>query len=464
MWFPWILPHILTVLGFALCVLLIARLFRSHHTPGVTMAWLLAILLIPWAGVPAYLLFGGRKVRRMVRRKEALYGQPEEGRQPENVSQQTTERVLVTAGMPPARRGNRIEFLPDGEAGFAGLTSLIEGARQSVHLMTFLMRRDETGRAIVELLARKAAEGVEVKLLLDALGCLFSRGRFVDPIRTAGGQVGIFMPVLPLRRKWSAHLRNHRKIAVVDGRAAMIGGMNLADEYMGPTPNPKRWLDTASVIEGPAAADLDAIFASDWNFASEEMLEPAAVDRPAGAAANGSTAQVAASGPDTPDDTLYEAILTATMEAKRRVWIVTPYFIPDETLLRALMLQARLGRDVRIIVPAHSNHFMADLARGRPLRELAWVGAQVFTHRHMVHAKLMVFDFDLAVVGSANVDLRSLYLNYEAMLFTYSAGEVETVAQWIRLRTEESTRLEPGPVPAVREWAENLGALVTPLL
>jgi cardiolipin synthase len=203
MWFTWILPHILTVLGFALCVILIVRLFRSHHTPGVTMAWLLAILLIPWAGVPAYLLLGGRKIRRMMRRKDALYEVPQQSPSANRASPHITERVLVTAGMPPARGGNRIEFLPHGEAGFAALTSLIAAAKRSVHLMTFLLKRDQTGRAIVDLLARKAAEGVEVRLLLDALGCLRSRGRFVHPIRDAGGQVGIFMPVLPLSRKWS---------------------------------------------------------------------------------------------------------------------------------------------------------------------------------------------------------------------------------------------------------------------
>jgi len=180
--------------------------------------------------------------------------------------------------MPPGRSGNRIEFLPNGEAGYAALASLIERSQRSIHMMTFILHRDETGRAIVDLLARKAAEGVEVRLLLDALGCFLARGRFVDPIRAAGGKVEVFMPVLPLRRKWSANLRNHRKMAVVDRKAALVGGMNLAREYMGPLPNPQRYLDVGVVLRGPAAVDFDVIFASDWSFAGDGNLgasEPA---------------------------------------------------------------------------------------------------------------------------------------------------------------------------------------------
>ena len=224
----WIADHLLTVLGFALCLLLVTRLLRAHRPPGVTMAWLLAIVLIPYVGVPAYFLFGGRKLRRMAGRKRALFGGPKPGAADDRNATRITEQILVTAGMPSCRDGNQIDFIGDGRAGFDALVSLIEGAEHSIHLMTFILKQDETGRAIVDLLSRKAAEGVEVKLLLDALGCFRTRGRFVEPIRSAGGSVGVFMPVLPLRKKWSANLRNHRKIATADGRIAMVGGMNIA--------------------------------------------------------------------------------------------------------------------------------------------------------------------------------------------------------------------------------------------
>jgi cardiolipin synthase len=459
----WVLDHFLMMAGFGLCVALVLHVLRSHRSPGATFAWLLAIALIPYVGVPLYILIGGRKFRRMAGRKQALFDLPGPRRSHYGGIRGTIERILSTAGMPPARHGNKVTFLPDGQAGYAALVSAIELARESIHLMTFILGDDAVGRDIVERLAEKSREGVKVRLLLDALGCLRTRGRFVDPIRESGGQVGIFMPVTPLRPKWSANLRNHRKICVVDGRTAIIGGMNLAHEYMGPEPDPDRWFDTAARVEGPAAADLGTIFASDWSFATDETLD---ASRPGGRPAHAGTSrvQVAASGPDTPYDVMYEAMFTAVIEAKHRVWIVTPYFIPDDPLLKALELQTRMGVDVRILVPRHSNHRLADLARGRPLRELAAKGARVFLCSRMIHAKLALVDSTLAAIGSANLDLRSFYLNYEVQLFMYAEGEIKAVAEWMEQRTADSVELEDEPVSMVRAWAEDLGSLVTPLL
>jgi len=269
--------------------------------------------------------------------------------------------------------------------------------------------------------------------------------------------------VLPFPRKWSANLRNHRKVVIIDGRTAILGGMNLAAEYMGPKPDPDRWLDTAAVVRGPAVADLDAIFASDWNFATEQSLEPCQPPDSAGET-NGSLVQIAASGPDTPDDIVYESIFAAIFDAKERIWIVTPYFVPDEPLLKALKMQARLGTDVRIIMPRQSNHRLADLARGRPLRELAAIGARVFLCEQMVHAKLLMIDHTLAAIGSANLDQRSFYLNYEVQLFMYSPSEIQTTCRWMEQRIADSTEMGKTRVSGMRGWAEDLSALVAPLL
>jgi len=473
----WILDHLLTVVGFALCVFLIARILGSQRAPGTTLAWLLAILLIPYVGVPLYLLFGGRKLRRMVRHKGLLYepsgstsgkGQPAEG-----VGQQAwsgiadgpiarpTERVLAQMGIPPARDRNRIELLGDGTAAYVALMELIEQATESIHLMTFILGRDDVGRAVIDALARKARQGVRVRLLLDSLGCLKTRGKFVQPLREAGGEVGVFMPILPLRRKWSANLRNHRKLVVVDGRTAIAGGMNLAHEYMGPTPDPNRWIDTGVAVDGPAVADLDAVFARDWEFATNRAIDVAG---PVAPAAENAPVQVAASGPDAPEDVFDDALMVAIMSAGQRIWIVTPYFVPDDALMKTLILQARLGRDVRLLVPARSNHRVADLARGRYLRQLTAAGATVHLCRRMVHAKLMVFDDQVAVIGSANVDLRSLYLNFEIALLLYGAEEVAEATHWIEHLMALSDVFVPEPVPFFGRWGEDLAALVAPLL
>ncbi len=464
----WIGTHLLTVGGFGLCVFLVARLFQEHRPAPVTLAWLLAILLIPYVGVPLYFLFGGRKLRGVVNQKPALY--PRSRREPHQGKMVTaTERVLASAGMPPAREGNRVEFLCDGQAAYNTIFSLIDGAERSIHLMTFILGHDHTGHSIIDLLAKKAAAGVEVKLLLDALGCFRTSGSFVDPVRRAGGKVGIFMPVLPLRRKWSANLRNHRKVLIVDDDTGVVGGMNLANEYLGPNPDPTRWIDTGAVIQGPAARDLDRLFANDWNFATDDTLscdEPGdeCRDTRIRRAADGQLVQIAASGPDTRYDAIYEAMLTALMEARERIWIVTPYFIPDETLYKVLALQSRMGTDVRIIVPAESNHMLADFARERFLRDLCAEGAKIHAFPHMMHAKLMLFDHKLAALGSANFDTRSLYLNFEVTAMLYSEPAIATIAKWMQDRIAESREHARESVSMARGLAETLSGLVAPLL
>lgn len=464
----WLATHLLTVGGFALCVFLIARVFQEHRPAPVTFAWLMAIVLIPYLGVPLYFLFGGRKLRGVVNQKKALY--PRSHREPHHGDRVTaTERVLASAGMPPAREGNRVEFLSDGQAAYHTLVSLIDGAQRSIHLMTFILGHDETGRLLIDRLAKRAAAGVEVKLLLDALGCFRTSGTFVDPLRHAGGRVGIFMPVLPFRRKWSANLRNHRKVLVIDDTTAVVGGMNLAHEYLGPEPDPARWIDTGAVIQGPAARDLDRLFANDWNYATDDSLsteEPEAIGQavPPPGDQPGQLVQVAASGPDTLYDAIYEATLASFAEARERIWIVTPYFIPDETLYKILALQSRMGTDVRIIVPAKSNHLLADFARERFLRDLAAEGAKIHAMPRMVHAKLMLVDRTLAAVGSANFDTRSLYLNFEVTAMLYSKPAIETITRWVQERIAESSEPAQRRVSMARGLAETLSGLVAPLL
>ncbi|MCC6694307.1 MAG: PLDc N-terminal domain-containing protein [Candidatus Hydrogenedentes bacterium] len=458
-----LLSHVSSLLGVGLGILLMARILRQQNRPAVSIAWLLSILLMPYVGVPAYLLFGGRKLRSQAGRKERLFEPDCDA--PDSRTKNHIEQVLLTAGMPPARRDNYVEVIPDGVEAFNTLLRLIDEAQHSINIMTFILGRDDTGKAIIEHLARRAKEGVEVRLLLDALGCVRTRGRFANPLRAAGGKVGVFMPVLPLRRKWSANLRNHRKVAVFDQKRALIGGMNLAEEYMGSDPLDRRFIDTTALVLGPVVHDFATVFASDWEFATDEDLvllpaEPITPENDPGDA----IAQMVASGPDVVGDPLYEAILCAAYEARERIWITTPYFIPDEGLLQAVVLQTRLGRDVRIILPAHSNHYLADLARGRFLRKLHAAGAKIYVHEKMIHAKHILFDDRVTVVGTVNFDVRSLYLNYEIAMFVYSESEIARTEDWMQSLMNASTLYTPEKVSHARQWAEDLGLLVSPLL
>jgi cardiolipin synthase len=270
------------------------------------------------------------------------------------------------------------------------------------------------------------------------------------------------MPVFRVPLRGRANLRNHRKLIVVDGRTCLTGGMNLALPYMGPPAAGRLWRDFAAVVEGPVVADLEALFASDWRFATGSEIESAARSPDDGEGA--ATAQIVASGPDVPGDPLYESLLALIFGARRRIWIVTPYFVPDEMLARALSLAARRGIDVRLIMPIRSNHVSADLARASFLRDLHNAGGRVLLYTpEMLHAKVVIFDDQLAIIGSANMDMRSLFLNYEVALFVRSSAEVERAAAWARGLTDHTHRELPAPAWSV-ELAENVVRLLSPLL
>jgi cardiolipin synthase len=244
----------------------------------------------------------------------------------------------------------------------------------------------------------------------------------------------------------------------------MVGGMNLAAVYMGPTADPNRWRDLSLFLSGPVVPRLAELFRSDWKFATGEDLTAEPPDALPAEPAGDSRTQVVASGPDVAGDPLYEALVSAIFTAMERIWVVTPYFVPDETLARALELAARRGVDLRLVVPAHSNHLTADLARGSYLRQVHNAGGRVLLFRPgMIHAKVVLIDDRLAVIGSGNMDMRSLFLNYEVAMFLYSRAPIEATAAWIASLTSECTTGLPVPSRA-SELAENVVRLLSPLL
>jgi cardiolipin synthase A/B len=459
------LEHCIAVGSFLLAFVLLTDVFRKHRQPAGTMAWALAIVLIPYVGVPLYLLFGGRKIVRVRKRKADLLETelvtPESDYPPFCLA----DRALRTSIMPPPRGGHAMELHFNGEEAFHQLIDLLEGATSTIHITTFILGHDAVGRQIVDVLARKARDGIEVRLLLDSLGSLWTRRGFVRPLLEAGGEVGHFLPVLPVQRRWSANLRNHRKLVVVDNAAAMAGGMNLSTLFMGPEPCPERFLDASVFLRGPAVQDIQEIFLNDWQYATGHDQDLLAEKLAAPEAPGDRIVQVAASGPDVPEDIMHDALVCAITEAQERIWIVTPYFVPDEPLLKSLCLQARMGREVRLVIPRRSNHRIADWARRPALRRLHTAGAKIHTYpRGMIHAKLVVFDKFLAVSGSPNLDMRSMYLNFEIALFHYSPEEIMAIEAWIDSLAGESEDWEPPPSTLLNDWTEGLSKLISPLL
>lgn len=455
-----LLPHLFLVLGFLLALILLSYLLRERRSPASALAWLLAIVLLPYVGVPLYLMLGGRKLRHRIKAKGLL---------PEPTatvfSQQAYPDLLLASwihGVFTASGENRVELLLDGEQAFRETLRLINEAQESIFISTFILGRDATGRSLIQALERKAREGIAVRVILDALGSAPITRGFLASLRAGGAQVAFFMPMLHLPFRGRANLRNHRKILMVDGQRATLGGMNLAQEYMGEQAHADRWRDLSLLVEGPVVAQLYAVMHSDWAFAADTPLPPPVA--PAAPVAGGATLQVIASGPDVKGDPIREAILTAVCRARKRVCIVTPYFVPDEVLSESLCMAARRGIHVRLIVPRRSNHRLADLAREAYLTQLQEAGVEVLYCRGaMLHAKLMLVDEACAITGSANMDIRSLLLNYEIALCVYTPATVAQINTWIEaLLADCELRKRKGNAPL--ELLEGVGRLFAPML
>jgi cardiolipin synthase len=419
------------------------------------VAWLLAILLVPYLGVPAYLVFGGRKIKRMIKNKAILA-----------LDTKAPGEGFIVQGIGsifPLRGGNGISLIATGEKAYTALIDLIGHAQKSIDITTFILGNDATGAAVLAALTRKAEQGVAVRILLDALGSFHVSKKMLAPLLAAGGRCTFFMPMMHIPFRGRANLRNHRKMIIVDNAVAILGGMNIAREYMGATADTRIWQDLALIVKGPVLADMHRVFCSDWQFAAKQKTEKEYAPAPGGA---GETIalQLVPSGPDVAGDPLYNSIISALFKAQRRVWIVTPYFIPDEMLLKAICIAAKRGIDVRIVVPRVSNHPLADLVRRSFLRQVQDSGATIcnFTPG-MVHGKVILVDGTLCVAGSMNMDMRSFFLNFEVALFIYSESVVKEMDDWVSGLISQS-------IPGIKksniflEFIEGIARLLAPLL
>ena len=456
----WFLTQLGPIVGLVLGVFFVSHILLQKRTPAGTIAWLLVIVLVPYVGVPLYLLLGGRKMRRTAERKTPLALDPKASLDDEAAA---IDRLLRTYGMPPAEPGNRVTLCGEGEQIYRCLADLIDNAEESIYISTFIFQTDAVGRAIRRRLVHKATQGLDVRVLMDGVGSLHTVWRFFRPLLRAGGRIAYFIPVLHRPFRGRTNLRNHRKIVIVDGRTVLAGGTNIGAEYIGPEPDPDRWKDLAFVLEGPAVRHYLKVFCADWTFAAgpDDSMRQASLPAPI---PGSQIVQVLPSGPDVPNDALYDALLSAVYAAQERIFVVTPYFIPDESLAQALMLAARRGVAVHVLVPERSNHRLADLVRGNYLRELQQTGARVHLYtRSMLHAKVIQIDHEFVVLGSANMDIRSLFLNYEIAMFCYSPDVIMDTDRWIDALLADC-RTGVRPVGFVRTLFEATVRLFAPLL
>jgi len=447
----WISWHTLAVVLGLLLYVLATQGLQQRRPPTAAVAWVLVITLLPYLGIPLFLLFGTRKLRRALSPggKTHHLGQPGwNGADPMG----DLARAL---NLPPARAHGQIALHADGAQALSALFRVLDSARATVHICTYAIGDDAVGAALVERLRAKVASGVSVRILLDGVGGMRS-WRIVRQLRAGGVQVVWFVPPLlrPLRGR--TNLRNHRKLVIADGAWVWSGGRNLAAEYFEGAAGAAPWIDLSFDTDGPLALELDRIFAADWDFATGSGIDPPPAAPPQREYPVDALAQPVPSGPDYADDTLHDLLLLACYRVRTRIDIATPYFVPDDSLLRALCMAARRGVHVRLLVPARSNHRLADLARRRALQQLAAAGAQISLFPSMLHAKMVAIDDAWLLLGSANIDSRSLFLNYELMVALQDRTTLAAAVDWFDARVEAARPWVAPPRGIFRDLGDGL--------
>jgi cardiolipin synthase len=420
-WVPSTSQHLLFGVLAVLVYVITNRVRRQPRAPTTAIAWVMGLALLPYVALPLFLMFGRRKMRPLGRPRLRIEG-------PKHVFTHWAADLIDSFELPsPSPCTTR--FHADGHAARQALVAVIESARHRLDVSTFIIGRDPFGDDVVRRLAARAQAGVQVRVLLDGFGALQLPRRHFERLHAAGGDVAVFRPFLSLRNIGPRNLRNHRKLVIADDSRLWSGGRNLAAEYFEGLDGAAPWTDLSFDIEGPVASAAAWQFERDW--CSVRQTKPRGVHTAAPVAHAGLT-QFLPSGPDQAEDTAHALLIDACYRAERRVLAATPYFIPDDSLRDALRRAARRGVAVDVVMPAISNHRLADFARSRAMRDLTAAGVVFHLLPTMSHAKAVVVDDDLALGGSINLDLRSLLLNHEAGVVFYGEAQIAWMAQWLQ--------------------------------
>ncbi len=459
------LSYVLIVIAGLLIVTAVGHIIYQKRSSTSMSAWILFILFLPYIAAPLYFIIGIRK--RKSKDGKSLVHFPKVPEYEGYIfgEEHAIANILKKNGIPPATIANDFKLISDDVEAFRLMMEQISEAKESIDICTYVFEFDTTTKAMLEALTVKAKEGVQVRLLLDIIGSLganFRRKGFKS-LREAGGEVAFFTPILKRPLQNYINLRNHRKIYLFDQSTLLSGGMNLSNEYMGLNDGTKRWKDLLYTLRGPAVHTFYTIFHNDWNYATSDKRE-LVFKKPKKVFTGKNYVQVVPSGPDIPKDALYEALLNAIYSAQSRIWIVTPYFVPDDNIVQALVIAQHKGVDVKLITPKESNHFVADMVRSPYMRELDDIGVDVVLYEgEMLHAKAILFDNIGGMVGSVNLDNRSLFLNYEVVTFVYSEQFIEDMENWMQSLIASSSR-GMRKAGKIREAFENIMKVFAPLM
>ncbi len=467
-------------LAWLLWIALVAvGLILERRSPAATLAWLLALLFMPYFGFLVYLLFGPRRLHRRRRRygraRERLIQSTRDLRPDQAIPRHFPDAGLarqlalllerVGQGAPVPAAG--VTLLETGDACFESIEAAIAAATHHIHLEYYLWTPDRIGARLRDLLAAKARAGVRVRLLLDAIGSDRANRRFLRPLRDAGVQVAWFNPIgLRRLRLRYVNFRTHRKIVVCDGKVGFTGGINVSDAHSDVHNGPDAWRDTHLRIEGEPVHRLQFIFLEDWYFATDQApFEPEFFPRFAATA--GPWLQIVESGPDNDRHAIAKLYFAAITGAQQQLLLATPYFVPSEALTAALVTAALRGVEVRVLAPRQSDSRLVSAAARSYYDELVGAGVTIYEYGPpMLHAKLLVVDERIATVGSANFDNRSLALNFEAIAVLYDAGLAGQLARGFAIDLRRANRyVKPGRRATLSQrLGESTARLLSPLL
>ncbi|RUT30608.1 cardiolipin synthase [Paenibacillus zeisoli] len=469
---------------------LIAFIFQSatilileFRNPSKTVAWLFILFCFPIIGfVLYYFVAQDYKKRKNLRRRGTRLFQEMKGRlwrqaeivesvqemhNPEFHHQERLFNLLTHLSESPITGCNRTKVLTNGEDTYDAILSEMENAKDHIHIEYYIFRSDEVGRRFKEVMIRKAREGVKIRMICDGLGSYYLKNEFINELKEAGIQFYFFLPPLIATIDRRVNYRNHRKIVVIDGTIGFLGGINVGEDYLGLYPKLGEWRDTHLQIEGDSIYFLQNTFLTDWRLASGERISDPALF-PEHHCTGNEQVQILTSGPDQHWDAIQEMCFEAIAVAKKRVWITSPYFIPDPSVYTALKTAAVSGVEVKIIIPYRSDSKLVHLASLSYVEELLHAGVKFYQYtKGFIHAKVMIVDDLLATVGTANMDMRSFFYNFEMTAVLFDQAPIRRLMNDFEVDLTHCRPIslrEFSKRPRMQKGAEMLTRMLSPLL
>lgn len=420
-----VLLSVFIILNIIFCFVVV---FFERKNPAVTWAWLMVLTFLPVIGFIIYLIFGfdGKKSYKFIKKAKnddilfALYDKQTKKHETNindftdaqksiiNLNKQSSNSILYC--------DNSVKMFHEGKSKFKSMLEDIKNAKSYIHMEYYIIRNDTLGETIINALAEKAAAGVEVKFLVDGIGNMLNSKKLYQPLIKAGGKVEIFLPPYFFRINY----RDHRKICVIDGKYGYIGGLNIGNEYLGIVKRFNFWRDTHLRIEGSCLKELELRFIADWNFASKNIMKPDIKYFPDIKFKGDKKMQIVSSGPDSHYDSIRHCYFKMMTHAKKSIYVQTPYFVPNDSILEALRTSALSGVDVRIMIPNNPDHPFVYWASLSYLGELLNAGVKCYKYKNgFIHSKVVTIDSEICSVGTANMDIRSFSLNFEVNAFIF---------------------------------------------